>query len=565
MARTRTAPSAALPRKRKKEDVKVDALPRRPGFRFPLTKVFIYLIISLGAILFMMPFLWMLATSMMTPNEIARGAFVPKSDLIGLHAINDTDLDRPMVEFLYAEAEVDFNGVSISIDYDTHPDGGVFDVYIDNQFFGTVDTQANTATTGNQFVVDSYPAVQTLTNSQTISLPDDNHTLQIVYNNDASRGEKLFINQVIATDGTGTETILTSGDPDFEVKKGFWEAFAVTENGDLQAVQWDEDNAVWQLDGEAIETSQVLQRSTNIGFPSYFEQCCYRTINSSAESQGYAHEEYISQKRPSGGHALWSPPLTGKTYVITGSASNYFRVWKDGNFKEYFVNSAIITFITLIGQTLFSIMAAYAFAKMKFPGKNVIFGIFLLTIFIPTMVTLIPNVLTVTAISEWSQATMADINEFLGFTLMKPESAAWINNWPALVFPFLASTFGIFLLRQFFIQVPDELWDAAQIDGAGHIRYLFRIVVPISRAAITTIVLFSFIATWDALEWPLLVTSDDTWRPIAVGLYDYRNDEGARPNLLMAAAMIALFPVIIVYFLAQKQFTEGIATSGLKG
>lgn len=565
MARTRTAPGVKLSRKKINEDVRADVLPRRPGIRFPFIKVFIYVIITLGAILFMMPFLWMLATSMMTPNEIARGAFIPRSELIGLHALSDDDFDRTMVEFLYADAEVDFNGVAITINYDTHTDGGVFDVYIDDQFFGSVDTYSETPTTGNQFLVDSYPAVQTLTNSQTIALPDDNHTLQIVYNDDASQGDQLFITSVSVVDGDGAETMITSGQADFEINKGFWEAFAATESGDLRAVTWDAENEVW-LDGDVeIDASQVVQRSTNLGFPSYFEQCCYRTINSSAESQGYNHEEYISQKRPSGGHALWSPPLTGKTYVVTGSASNYFRVWKDGNFAEYFVNSIIITFITLVGQTLFSIMAAYAFAKMKFPGKNVVFGIFLLTIFIPTMVTLIPNVLTVTSISQWSVETMTDINDFLGFTLMEPESAAWINNWPALTIPFLASTFSIFLLRQFFIQVPDELWDAAQIDGAGHIRYLFRIVVPISRAAITTVVLFGFIFMWDALEWPLLVTSDETWRPIAVGLYDYRNDEGARPNLLMAAAMIALLPVIIIYFLAQKQFTEGIATSGLKG
>ncbi len=565
MARTRTAPSMELTNKKKKEDVRVDSIPRRPGIRFPLVKVLIYVVITFGAILFMMPFLWMLTTSMMTPNEIARGAFVPRSGLIGLTAISDQDLERPMVEFLYADAEVDFNGVAITINYDTHPDGGTFDVYIDGQFFGSVNTYSKTSTTGNQFVVDSYPEVQTLTNSQTIRLPDDKHTLHLVYNNDASQGDKLYINQVIVVDGDGAETVISSGASDFEIKKGFWEAFTTNENGDLHSVVWDEDNEIWLGGGVEIDASQVVQRSTNLGFPSYFEQCCYRTINSSTESQGYNHEEYISQKRPSGGHALWTPPLTGQTYVVTGSASNYFRVWKDGNFAEYFVNSIIITLITLIGQTLFSIMAAYAFAKMKFPGKNVVFGIFLLTIFIPTMVTLIPNVLTVTSISQRSVEIMTDINDFLGFTLMKPESAAWINNWPALTIPFLASTFSIFLLRQFFIQVPDELWDAAQIDGAGHIRYLFRIVVPISRAAITTVVSFGFIFMWDALEWPLLVTSDESWRPIAVGLYDYRNDEGARPNLLMAAAMIALFPVIIIYFLAQKQFTEGIATSGLKG
>jgi ABC-type glycerol-3-phosphate transport system permease component len=203
------------------------------------------------------------------------------------------------------------------------------------------------------------------------------------------------------------------------------------------------------------------------------------------------------------------------------------------------------------GQTIVSILAAYAFARMRFPGRDLLFYIFLLTLFIPDTILLVPNVVTVSNLSHLFEG----INPAL----------KWINNWPALVVPFLSSTFGIFLLRQFFKQIPDELWDAAQIDGAGHLRFLFQIVVPISRAAVMTTILFSFIGTWNALQWPLLITSDNSWRPIAVGLQQFRSDAGPQTQYLMAASMVAMLPVLIVYFIAQRQFTEGIVTTGLKG
>ena len=231
---------------------------------------------------------------------------------------------------------------------------------------------------------------------------------------------------------------------------------------------------------------------------------------------------------------------------------NYAYVLTEANFGQFFWNTVRITFLTVTGQTIISILAAYAFARMRFPGREVLFYIFLLTLFVPDTILLVPNVVTVTRISQFFEA----INP----------SLKWINNWPALVVPFLSSTFGIFLLRQFFKQIPDELWDAAQIDGAGHLRFLLQIIVPISRAAILTTILFSFIGAWNALQWPILVTSDDSWRPIAVGLQQFRSsDQGDQTQLLMAASLIAMLPVLLVYFLAQRQFREGIATTGLKG
>ena len=115
------------------------------------------------------------------------------------------------------------------------------------------------------------------------------------------------------------------------------------------------------------------------------------------------------------------------------------------------------------------------------------------------------------------------------------------------------------------MQVPNDLWDSAQIDGAGHIRFLVQIVIPLSKAALMTLVLFGFIGSWNALAWPILVTTTPDWRPISYGLYSFLDEGGAQFNLQMAAAIITMLPVVVLYFFTQKTFIEGIATSGLKG
>ncbi|HEY62112.1 MAG: carbohydrate ABC transporter permease, partial [Anaerolineales bacterium] len=225
---------------------------------------------------------------------------------------------------------------------------------------------------------------------------------------------------------------------------------------------------------------------------------------------------------------------------------NYVEAWKEADFSLYLWNSVRITLITLVGQMTFSILAAYAFARMKFPGRDLIFGIMLSTMMIPGMVLIIPNFLTVT----W---------------LGRIGPLKWINNWPALTIPFMGSIFSIFLLRQFFAQIPDELFDAAQIDGAGHFRFLLTVVMPLSRAPLMVIIVLSFIGSWNALAWPMLVTNSPDWRPIAVGLLAFIDEAGQMINYMMAGAFITIIPILILYFFTQKQFTESIARSGMKG
>ena len=225
--------------------------------------------------------------------------------------------------------------------------------------------------------------------------------------------------------------------------------------------------------------------------------------------------------------------------------ANYAEAWGEADFSRYFLNSVVITAITLAGLLFTSVLAGYAFARIEFPGREVIFMTLLATMMIPTTVTFIPNFLLVRGdVIPWG---------------------SWLNTLPALTAPFMANAFSIFLLRQFFAGIPGELWDAARIDGAGHGRFLRAVVIPMSTPVIMTVTLLGFIVAWNEFLWPLLVTTTPTWRPLMVGLYTFITEAGPETQLLMAGAVITIIPVLVIYFFTQKRFTEGIATSGLKG
>jgi len=251
---------------------------------------------------------------------------------------------------------------------------------------------------------------------------------------------------------------------------------------------------------------------------------------------------------------LWMTSASLMTYGETATRKlipaipqwgNYTEAWSEANFSKYFVNSVVITLVTLLGQLFTSILAAYAFARIRFFGRETIFALLLSTMMIPAMVLMIPN-----------------------FMMVRGDIIPWpsqLNTLQAITVPFMASVFFIFLLRQFFAQIPNELWDASRIDGAGHLRFLLQIVLPISKAAIFTVIIFGFTGAWNDFLWPLLVTTKDVWRPLMVGLYTFETEAGPQTQLLMAGSVITIIPILIIYFLTQKQYTEGIATSGLKG
>jgi len=225
---------------------------------------------------------------------------------------------------------------------------------------------------------------------------------------------------------------------------------------------------------------------------------------------------------------------------------NYAEAWREASFGLYFRNSLVIAAVQVGGTLLFSLLAAYPLARLRFRGRELVFGCVLATLMIPESVTMVPNFLTVT----W---------------LHRATPIAWLNSWPALTVPFMVSAFSIFLLRQFMRSQPSELWDAARIDGAGHLRFLFQIQLPLCRAPLLTVGMFSFIGSWNALAWPLLVTNTPDWRPISVGLQQFVSEAGAEVHLQTAGACIATVPVLVAYFLLQREFTEGISMAGLKG
>jgi multiple sugar transport system permease protein len=215
--------------------------------------------------------------------------------------------------------------------------------------------------------------------------------------------------------------------------------------------------------------------------------------------------------------------------------------WQTFLFIRYFANSVIVSVAVVAGSVLTSILAAYALTHINLPGRNLVFLLILATIMVPNDLTLVPKVVMM-------------------FQLQ------WYNTYLALIVPFLASVFGIFLIRQFFMQIPKDLFDAARIDGAGHLRYLFTIVVPLSKPAIVTTALLNFIWAWDNFKWPLLVTRDSNMRVLAVGLQQFLASEGGtKVQLMMAFAAMVVVPIVIFYFFTQKYFTEGVITTGIKG
>ncbi len=233
-------------------------------------------------------------------------------------------------------------------------------------------------------------------------------------------------------------------------------------------------------------------------------------------------------------------PFSPKFWPKVPQWSNYVEAWRDADFSHYFFNSVIIAAVTVSGIYTTSILAAYAFSKLNFAGKNIIFTIILATLMIPETVLLIPNYLVVAKFG-------------------------WIDRLPALTVPFMGSAFFIFLLRQFFNQIPTQLLESARLDGAMHLGILFRIVVPLSRAPLFTVGFLAFTGSWNALQWPLVVTQTPKWRPIAVGLTSFINEAAALIHLRLAGSMIALLPVIVIYMIAQRQITEAISRTGLKG
>lgn len=232
---------------------------------------------------------------------------------------------------------------------------------------------------------------------------------------------------------------------------------------------------------------------------------------------------------------------------------NYVEVWNKAPWATYFKNTVFVAVANTLGELATSVLAAYAFAWMGFKGKAALFTVLLATYMMPAEATLIPNFVMMSK-------PLPGQNPFFPIVRL-----GLYDTYQVQILPFLASAFSIFLLRQQFLTVPKELRDAAVIDGAGHLRFLWSVVLPISVPALVTVAIISFYGSWNSFQWPLIVTSNPDIRPIQVGLNAFRAEAGASYHLLMAAASFVVAPVVLLYLVGQRYLVQGVARTGIRG
>lgn len=220
---------------------------------------------------------------------------------------------------------------------------------------------------------------------------------------------------------------------------------------------------------------------------------------------------------------------------------NYVRPFTGDNFGRYFVNSLIVAVVQTFAPLLLCSMAGYSLAKFSYPGRTVIFVFILSTIMIPIQVTLVPLFLIV-------------------------KDFGWVNTYAGLIVPGLATTFGTFLMRQFFLGIPTDYLDAARIDGAGELRIFLNIMLPMCRPALAALAVFSFTGSWSSFLWPLVVATQDSMRTVPLGIVFFMGAQRApQYGQLLAVSVIATVPVLALFLVMQRQFIRGAMMAGLKG
>jgi multiple sugar transport system permease protein len=220
--------------------------------------------------------------------------------------------------------------------------------------------------------------------------------------------------------------------------------------------------------------------------------------------------------------------------------ANYGSLFDRLDFPTYFTNSAVVAVLTTVGNLLFCSAAGYALAKLPFAGKKILLGIVLGTLMVPSIVTIVP---------------LFVLSSNLGL----------VNTVAGLILPYLAQAFGVFLMRQFIMSIPNDLLEAARIDGASELRIYWQVVLPLCRPALATLAILTFLASWNNFLWPLVAaTTEDTYTlPVALALYAIGQNR-TEYDILLAGAVVIVLPVLIVFVLLQRHFVRGIATTGLK-
>ncbi len=235
---------------------------------------------------------------------------------------------------------------------------------------------------------------------------------------------------------------------------------------------------------------------------------------------------------------------------------NYGAAWSTppSTLGRYLLNSTVIAVAGTGIQVLIATLAAYAFACLRFPGRNALFLLVLATTMVPGEVTLIPNFMTIRGFP------LAGGNDLTG-----GGGTGFYDSYVGIILPGLAGAFTIFLLRQAFMQVPADLWEAAQLDGTGSFRFLTGVMVPLTLPALLTVTIFGLVARWNALLWPLLITRSESLRPVQVAMTFYQSEFVANHGQMMAASVMVTLPIVVLYVLVQRQFIEGVAGTGIKG
>jgi sn-glycerol 3-phosphate transport system permease protein len=221
--------------------------------------------------------------------------------------------------------------------------------------------------------------------------------------------------------------------------------------------------------------------------------------------------------------------------------SNFARAWNAAPFGRYYINTIITTLLGSGAELFFAITSAYAFAFLRFPRKDWVFLALLAALMIPSQVTLLPNYLTVARLG-------------------------WINTYQGIIVPGAAVAYGTFMLRQYFQTLPRELLDAAKVDGAGYLRTLWHIVLPLAQPAVITFGLISVVAKWNDFAWPLVVTNTQDMRVLPIGIYWLLDQEGnTQWGTVMAGAIFVVLPVLLIFFWAQRYIVEGMTAGAVKG
>lgn len=220
---------------------------------------------------------------------------------------------------------------------------------------------------------------------------------------------------------------------------------------------------------------------------------------------------------------------------------NYLEVFSYAPFGRYLANGVLVATVGTLINLIACALSGYAFARLKWAGREVTFGVFVATLMVPQEVLVVP-----------------------AFVLV--QQLGWVNSYQALIVPWAFSAMGAFLLRQFFIGVPQELDDAARVDGAGVVRTFVSIMLPLARSTLAVLAVFTFIAYWNSFLWPLIAINDvSTYGTIPLGLQQFFGQQGAQWHLVMAASVISMLPTIVLLILLQRHLVRGIVTSGLGG